>query len=78
MTDDRRRVVMPPELPARSAVTIQQLDEDTFIVRRQRTQNQLLVVLEPDVKDLPEEAEWDKKALDLAEHAWKDLPVPKF
>jgi len=31
--DSRRRLVMPPELPARSAVTVQQLDDDTWIER---------------------------------------------
>ena len=77
-TDDRRRLVMPPELPAHSPVTIQQLDEDTFIVRRQRPRDQLVVVLEPSVKRLPEDPEWDKKAQALAKHAFKKLPEPKF
>lgn len=77
-TDDRRRLVMPPELPAGSAVTIQQLDENTFIVRRQLPRDELMVVLEPDLKDLPEDPEWDKKARALARHTWKNLPVPKF
>jgi hypothetical protein len=32
LIDDRRRLVMPPELPARSPVTVQQIDDDTWIV----------------------------------------------
>jgi hypothetical protein len=77
-TDDRRRLVMPPELPAHSPVTIQQLDQDTFIVRRQHPREQLMVVLEPDVRDLPEDPKADKDAQALARHAWGKLPVPKF
>ena len=34
MTDDKRRLTMPRELPPKSAVTIQQLDEDSWLVTR--------------------------------------------
>jgi hypothetical protein len=30
LLDDRRRLVMPPELPAKSAVTVQQINADTW------------------------------------------------
>jgi hypothetical protein len=72
--DDRRRLVMPPELPARSAVTVQQLDEDTFIVRRQRPRDHLMVVLEPDVKQLPEDPEMDALAEKATRASSKKLP----
>jgi len=36
LIDDRRRLVMPPELPARSPVTVPQIDADTWIVKRAR------------------------------------------
>ncbi|MGH7940235.1 MAG: hypothetical protein ACREFR_04100 [Limisphaerales bacterium] len=76
--DDHRRVVLPETVPAGSAVTLQQLDEDTIIVRRQRLAQKLFVVLDPDIKDFPEDPEWDKKSLALAKHAFKKLPEPKF
>jgi hypothetical protein len=76
--DDHRRVVLPDTIPAGSAVTVQQIDEDTFIVRRHRPRKNLFVVLDPDIKDLPEDPEWDKQALALAEHSFKKLPRPKF
>jgi hypothetical protein len=74
MTDDRRRLVMPPELPARSAVTIQQLDEDTFIVRRQRPGDQMLVVLEPDVRHLTDDSKMDALGEKLSRRALKKFP----
>lgn len=43
--DDRRRLVMPTEFPARSAVTIQHLDRDTIIVKRQRDQTEFAVII---------------------------------
>jgi hypothetical protein len=72
-TDDRRRLVMPPELPARSTVTIQQLDEDTFIVRRQKPGEQMLVVLEPDVKRLTDDSKMDALGEKLSRRALKKL-----
>ncbi|HEX3626681.1 MAG TPA: hypothetical protein VH280_14805 [Verrucomicrobiae bacterium] len=76
--DDHRRVVLPQAVPKGAAVTVQQIDEDTFIVRRQRPRKSLFVVLDPDIKELPEDPEWDKKALAMAEHSFKKLPRPKF
>lgn len=73
-TDDRRRLVMPPELPAHSAVTIQQLDKDTYIVRRQRERQPLFVVLDPDVKDLRNDPEMDALAEKAARASSKKLP----
>jgi hypothetical protein len=60
LIDDRRRLVMPPELPARSPVTVQQIDEDTWIVKRARPVKPLMVMLLPDVKKLPDDPEWEK------------------
>lgn len=77
MTDDRRRVVLPDTIPARSAVTIQQLDEDTLVIRRQRPHKHLVAVLEPDVKRLPEDAEWEKVERAFADSANRNLPEPK-
>jgi hypothetical protein len=73
-TDDRRRVVMPAALPAHSPVTIQQLDEDTFIVRRQRPRDQLLAVLEPDARRLAKDPQMDALAEKAARGSFKKLP----
>jgi hypothetical protein len=74
MTDDRRRVVLPPECPAKSPVTIQPLDGDSWIVRRQRPHGEMLVVLEPDVKRLRDDPEMDA----LAESATRSQKLPPF
>ena len=34
VTDERRRLVMPQELPAGSAVTIQQVEADAWLVKK--------------------------------------------
>jgi len=60
LIDDRRRLVMPPELPARSPVTVQQIDDDTWIVKRARPSKARMVMLLPDVQQLPDDPEWDK------------------
>src|SRR5271166_548413 len=72
--DDRRRLVMPPELSARSPVTVQRLDDDTWIVRRQKPQKGFVVVLMSDVKDLPDHPAMEKAEARLAEYSFKKLP----
>jgi hypothetical protein len=74
LIDDRRRLVMPPELPARSPVTVQQIDEDTWIVKRARPSKARMVLLLPDVKQLPDDPEWDKIEARMAKHHFKNLP----
>jgi len=73
LTDDRRRLVMPPELPARSAVTVQQIDEDTWLVKRQRADKKFIMVLFPDVPRLPDDPEWEKVEAAFTQHAIKNL-----
>ena len=58
LTDDRRRLVMPPELPPKTPVTVQQIDQDTWIVKRARPEKPDMVMLLPDVKNLPVDEEW--------------------
>ncbi|HXI72589.1 MAG TPA: hypothetical protein VNN22_19785 [Verrucomicrobiae bacterium] len=74
VTDDRRRLVMPPELPARSAVTVQQIDEDTWIVKRHKPDKEFIVVLFPDVPHLPDDPEWEATERRIVEHNNKNLP----
>ncbi len=72
--DSRRRLVMPPELPARSAVTVQQIDDDTWLVKRARPSKTNLVVLLPDIKKLPRDPEWEAIEERIAAHTAKNLP----
>ncbi|HEX3626675.1 MAG TPA: hypothetical protein VH280_14770 [Verrucomicrobiae bacterium] len=72
--DDHRRVVLPDSVPAGSAVTVQQIDEDTFIVRRQRARQNLFVVLDPDIKHIPDDPELDALAEKVARHSLRKLP----
>lgn len=72
--DDRRRLVMPAQFPARAAVTVQRIDEDTVIVKRQREQTDFAVIVVPIIKHLPDDPEMDAKAEALARRAFKHLP----
>ncbi|HEY1788805.1 MAG TPA: hypothetical protein VGJ73_11640 [Verrucomicrobiae bacterium] len=72
--DDYRRVVLPDTCPAGSAVTVQEIDEDTWLVKRQRNSRNLFVVLDPDVKHLKDDPEGDALAEKLARHSLKKLP----
>ena len=74
--DDRRRLVMPPELPAKSSVIVEQVDDDTWVVRRARPSRAKMVMLLPDVKHLPGDPEWEKIEARLARHAIKNLTPP--
>jgi hypothetical protein len=68
VTDSRRRLVMPPELPARSSVVVQQIDEDTWIVKRARPSTPRMVLLQPDIKQLPYDSEWQETEGRLVAH----------
>jgi hypothetical protein len=59
LLDDRRRLVMPAELPPKSAVTVQQIDADTWIVKRHRPQKNIVMVAIPIIKELPSDPEWE-------------------
>jgi len=45
--DDRRRLVMPSECPAHSHVIVQQIDEDTWPVKRAREERKFKRILIP-------------------------------
>lgn len=73
VTDSRRRLVMPPELPARSPVIVEQIDEDTWVVKRARPGQAHMVLLLPDVKQLPQEAEWQETESKIVAHNSKAI-----
>ena len=69
LRDDRRRLFMPPELPAKSAVTVQQIDADTWIVKRHRPQRDFVMVAIPVIKELPHDPEWEAVETRLTAHS---------
>ena len=64
---------MPRELPPRSAVTVQQLDADTWIVKRAKPAKTPMVVLLPDVKELASDTEWEKVESRIVRHSSKNV-----
>jgi hypothetical protein len=74
MTDDKRRLTMPRELPPKSAVTIQQVDENSWLVTRHKPQNDLVVVALPTIKELPKDREWEAIERRMVRHNNKKLP----
>jgi hypothetical protein len=73
-TDDKRRLTMPKELPAKSAVTIQQLDDDSWLVTRQKPKADLVVVALPKIKVLPSDPEWEAIERRMTKHNNRKLP----
>jgi hypothetical protein len=73
LTDDRRRLVMPPELPPKSPVTVQQIDQDTWLVKRARPETPGLVMLLPDVKRLPTDADWQATESRIVAHNTQNI-----
>lgn len=47
---------------------------DTWLVKRQRKREQLVVVLDPDIKDIPNDPELDALGEKAAKHSLKKLP----
>ena len=75
--DGKRRLIMPADCPPRSAVTVQQLDEDTWLVKRRKPARQVKVVLIPEVHKLPSDPEWDRVEEAFARAAVQKLPPPE-
>lgn len=75
--DDRRRLVMPYECPPGAAVTIRELDNNTWIVKRQLPSQDFKAVVFPVVDHLPNDPEWEKVEEAFARHAAKNLPEPE-
>lgn len=73
--DDRRRVVLPPEFKAKSAVTIQMIDEETALVKLVKPAKARLVMLLPDVKRFREDPEWEKTESAIVAHNNKKVTL---
>jgi hypothetical protein len=72
--DDRRRVVLPESCPPHSAVTIQQLDPDTWLVKRHRANKGYKVVLIPAIKKLSDDPDWEAVERKIADHTSRKVP----
>jgi len=68
------RLTMPKELPPKSPVTIQQLDEDSWLVTRQKPNSNIFVVALPTVKELPRDPEWEAVEKRMVKHNNRKLP----
>ena len=66
--DDRRRLVMPQVFKARDAVTVQVIDEETVLVKLAKPSRANMVILLPDVKQLPSDFEWDEIETKIVSH----------
>jgi hypothetical protein len=76
-TDDRRRIVMPENCPPRVTVTIQDLDKNTWLVRRVVPERSVKMIPIPVIKKLPDDPEWEKTEAALARYAAGKLPPPE-
>jgi hypothetical protein len=72
--DGKRRLIMPPACPPRAAVTIQQLDSDTWLVKRHRPRKDYKIVLIPAIDRLPDDPEWEKTELAIVRHCSRQVP----
>ncbi len=74
MTDDKRRLTMPRELPPKSPVTIQRVDSDTWLVTRQRPATGIVIVGLPCLQNLPDDPEWEAIERRMVKHNNQKLP----
>jgi hypothetical protein len=67
---------MPSECPPHSAVTIQQLDDNAWLVKRALPDRTFKMIAIPIIKRLPDHPEWEKTEAALARYAASQLPEP--
>ena len=75
--DERRRVVMPKECPPHSAVTIQQVDDHSWLVRRQLPDRNVRVVAIPVIPRLVDDPAWERTETEIAKAVAGRLPEPE-
>lgn len=73
-TDEKRRLTMPEELPPKSAVTIHQLNEDSWIVTRQKSPADVILVALPRIDHLPADPEWEAIESRMVKHNNRKIP----
>ena len=67
---------MPPECPPNSAVIIQQLDDNAWLIKRALPDRGIKMVAIPILKRLPDNPKWEKTEGALARYAASQLPEP--
>jgi hypothetical protein len=77
VVDDKRRVVLPETCPPHCEVTVGELDETTWLVKRQVPTRGFKIVLIPALKRLPDDPEWEKVEHTFTSHASKTVSEPK-
>ncbi len=77
MVDERRRIVMPAECPPHSAVTIQRVDENAWLIRRQVPDRGFKMVAIRAIAKLPDDAAWEQTEAALARSVAGRLPRPE-
>ncbi len=75
--DMKRRLTMPPPLRPGDPVTIQEVDHETWLIRRARPPQKVKLVVLPVIERLADDREWDELAPKLARAASRRLPEPK-
>ena len=71
--DSRRRVVMPTTLPPDAVVTIQQLEDDCWVVRRVRPSKRVRMISIHVVDKLPRDSTWERVETAFAGAANREL-----
>ena len=75
MTDSKRRLTMPQDLPPKSAVTIQRMDPDSWLVTRQKGSTGIVAVGLPCLEKLPDDPEWEAIERRMVKHNNQTLPT---
>ena len=76
--DDKRRVVLPQSCPPNCAVTIQEINHETWIVKRHKAEKNFVFVAIEHIERLPDDPEWEKKEADAAKRLSGRFPPPEF
>ncbi len=74
--DEKRRVTLPRPIRPGTDVTIQQLDQYTYLLKLPRPEKTFKMVLIPVIDKLSHDPEWDKVEDALGWDAQKKLPPP--
>lgn len=75
--DERRRIVLPREFRPGSDVIIERLDDDTWIIKRHRSDPNLKLVVIQAIDRLPDDPEWSKVENAFARAAYRKLRLPE-
>ncbi|MGO8839482.1 MAG: hypothetical protein ACLP7I_12125 [Limisphaerales bacterium] len=67
-TDDRRRIVMPAECPPNCSVSIQEIEEGTWVVKLIKDRQPYRILLLPLIERLPDDPAWEKIEAKIARH----------